>query len=108
MLLPFTRYDCWVTGLETTMEALRDNTAAAQYEMDVDGETVFARYRKQDGVLTILWVEAPPSLRGTGASGRLMKLVAQEAHENGWRVVPVCGYAAAWLRRSPEYRELVL
>jgi predicted GNAT family acetyltransferase len=37
-----------------------------------------------------------------------MKLVAQEAAEKRWRVVPVCGYAAAWLRRSPEYRELVV
>lgn len=90
------------------MDRLHDNTNAGQYELDIDGQTVFARYRREDGVLTILWVEAPPGLRGTGAAGRLMKLVAQEAREKGWRVVPVCGYAAAWLRRSPEYRELVV
>lgn len=90
------------------MDQLRDNTAAGQYELDIEGQTVFARYRRGDGVLTILWVEAPPALRGTGAAGRLMKLVAQEARAQKWRVVPVCGYAAAWLRRSPDYRELVL
>ncbi len=90
------------------MDTLRDNTADSRYEMDVDGETTFARYRKEDGVLTILWVEAPPALRGSGAAGRLMKLVAQEARDQKWRVVPVCGYAAAWLRRSPEFRELVI
>lgn len=89
------------------MDELRDNTAAKQYEIDIDGETVFARYAKQDGLLTILWVESPPALRGTGAAGRLMKLVAQEAKKNSWNVVPVCGYAAAWLRRSPEFRTLV-
>lgn len=90
------------------MDRLQDNTDAGQYELDIDGQTVFARYRREDGVLTILWVEAPPGLRGTGAAGRLMKLVAQEAAEKRWRVVPVCGYAAAWLRRSPEYRDLVV
>lgn len=90
------------------MDTLRDNQSANQYELDIDGETVFARYRRQDGVLTIQWVEAPPALRGTGAAGRLMKLVAAEAKAQRWRVVPVCGYAAAWLRRSPEYRELVV
>ena len=90
------------------MDTLRDNQAANQYELDIDGETVFARYRRQDGVLTIQWVEAPPALRGTGAAGRLMKLVAGEAKSQRWRVVPVCGYAAAWLRRSPEFRELVM
>ncbi len=89
------------------MDGLRDNAAASQYELDIDGEIVFARYKKADGVLTILWVEAPPALRGTGAAGKLMKLLAQEAVANGWRIVPVCGYAAAWLRRSPDFRSLV-
>lgn len=90
------------------MDTLRDNKEAGQYELDIDGETVFARYRRADGVLTIQWVEAPPALRGTGAASRLMKLVAGEAKAQRWRVIPVCGYAAAWLRRSPEFRDLVL
>lgn len=89
------------------MDRLHDNTDAGQYEVEIDGQTVFARYRKAGSVLTILWVEAPAALRGAGAAGRLMKLVAAEARSQGWSVVPVCGYAAAWLRRSPEYRDLV-
>jgi len=89
------------------MDTLRDNETAGQYELDIDGATVFARYRRQDGVLTILWVEAPPALRGTGAAGRLMKLLGAEAKARNWRIVPVCGYAAGWLRRSPDYRDLV-
>ena len=77
------------TRQECTVDQLRDNTANSQYELDIDGETVFARYQKADGVLTIMWVEAPPSLRGTGAAGRIMKLLGQEAATNGWRIVPV-------------------
>jgi predicted GNAT family acetyltransferase len=96
----------WV-GWSGVMDELRDNQAAGRYELDIDGETVFANYRLQDGVLTILWVESPLPLRGTGAAGRLMKLLGKEARDRNWRVVPVCGYAAAWLRRSPEYRDLV-
>jgi predicted GNAT family acetyltransferase len=89
------------------MDKLRDNAEAGQYELDIDGEVVFARYRREDGVLTILWVEAPPAHRGSGAAGRLMKLVAEAAAERNWRIVPVCGYAAAWLRRSPQFNRLV-
>jgi predicted GNAT family acetyltransferase len=89
------------------MDQLRDNTAASRYELDIDGETVFANYRKSGDTLTILWVESPPVLRGTGAAGRLMKLLGQEAEAKGWNIVPVCGYAAAWLRRSPDFRKLV-
>ena len=90
------------------MTSLRDNTARNRYEMDVDGQTVFANYRKAEGVLTILWVEAPPVLRGTGAAGRLMTLIGEQARKQGWRIVPVCGYAAAWLRGSKTYRDLVV
>ncbi len=50
------------------MDVLHDNTEDSQYEMDVDGQTVFARYRKSREALTILWVEAPEQLRGTGAA----------------------------------------
>jgi hypothetical protein len=89
------------------MSELRDNTSASQYELDESGHTSFARYRKEDGVLTILWVESPGALRGTGAAGRLMTKVAGEARRNSWRVVPVCGYAASWLHASKEYRDLV-
>ena len=89
------------------MDQLRDNTAASRYELDIDGEIVFANYRKSGNTLTINWVESPPALRGTGAAGRLMKLLGQEAESKGWNIVPVCGYAAAWLRRSPDYRKLV-
>jgi predicted GNAT family acetyltransferase len=89
------------------MKDLRDNSEANRYELDVEGQTVFANYRRNGNVLTILWVEAPPALRGTGAAGKLMSLVSEEARGEGWRIVPVCGYAAAWLRGSKTYRDLV-
>ena len=88
------------------MTDLRDNLARSRYEMDVDGKTVFADYRKSDSVLTIVWVEAPPSLRGSGAAGRLMTLVAEEARRQSWKIAPECGYAAAWLRASKTFRDL--
>ena len=89
------------------MSDLRDNTEASQYELDENGHTSFARYRRSDNVLTILWVESPPALRGTGAAGRLMTQVSEEARRNNWRIVPVCGDAAGWLRGSKQYRDLV-
>lgn len=89
------------------MTDLVDNTQRSRFELEVAGQVVFANYRRSEGVLTILWVEAPPALRGTGAAGRLMTLVADQARRDGVRIVPVCGYAAAWLRGSKSYRDLV-
>jgi predicted GNAT family acetyltransferase len=87
---------------------LVDNSSRSRFELNVDGQTVFANYRREGDVLTILWVEAPPALRGTGAAGRLMTLIGEEARRRGWKIVPVCGYAAAWLRASKTCRDLLL
>jgi len=89
------------------MSDLVDNAERSRFELNVEGQTVFANYRRSEAVLTILWVEAPPALRGTGAAGQLMTLVAGHARSEGVKVVPVCGYAAAWLRASKTYRDLV-
>lgn len=87
------------------MAELRDT--GARYEMDEHGLTSYADYRRQGDRLFIDYVYAPPDLRGTGASGRLMQAVAADARAKGLSITPICGYAAAWLKRSPEFRDLV-
>lgn len=89
------------------MSELRNNTARSRYEMDEQGLTSWADYRLKDGRLYIDHVESPMPLRGSGAAGRLMAALAQDAKARGLRVTPICGYAAAWLRRSKDYRDLV-
>ena len=78
-----------------------------RYELIEDGQTVYADYRRQGERLYIDYVFSPVPLRGTGASGRLMAAVAADARAKGLSITPICGYAAAWLRRSPEFRDLV-
>jgi predicted GNAT family acetyltransferase len=84
---------------------LRDT--GERFEMDEQGLTSYADYRRTDGRLYIDYVFSPVPLRGTGASGRLMAAVAAEARREGLKVTPICGYAAAWLKRSDEFRDLV-
>ena len=78
-----------------------------RYEIVEAGEVVYADYRKTPERLYIDYVFSPPSLRGTGASGRLMSAVAAQARADHLQITPICGYAAAWLRRSPEFRDLL-
>lgn len=89
------------------MTELRNNTAESRYEMDEQGMTSWADYRLVGERLYIDHVEAPPALRGTGASGRLMAALAADARDRGLKITPICGYAAAWLRRSHEFRGLL-
>ena len=77
-----------------------DNASASRFELDIDGQVAHADYRVDGDTLYIDYVEAPPALRGTGAAGRLMEGVMTAAAEKGYAVVPICGYAAAWMRRN--------
>jgi hypothetical protein len=87
------------------MSELRDT--GRRYEMDEQGLTSWADYRRNGDTLVIDHVEAPPALRGTGAAGRLMAAVAADARGKDLKIIPICGYAAAWLRRSKDFRDLV-
>ena len=85
---------------------VHDNRELHRYELPVDGEVVFADYRRQPGRLVITYVEAPPALRGTGAAGRLMQQVLEQARADQVKVLPLCGYARAWMQRHPEFKDL--
>ena len=89
------------------MSDLRNNEARSRYEMDEQGMTSWADYRLKGERLYIDHVESPVPLRGSGAAGRLMAALAQDARQKGLKITPICGYAATWLRRSKEYRELL-
>jgi predicted GNAT family acetyltransferase len=87
------------------MSDLRDT--GRRYEMEEAGYTSYADYRLDGPRLYVDYVFSPPSLRGTGAAGRLMSALSADARDKGLRITPICGYAAAWLTRSKEFRELV-
>jgi predicted GNAT family acetyltransferase len=81
-------------------EVFSDNTHLSRFELAVDDKLAFARYRREPARMAILYVEAEPALRGTGAAGRLMKEIVGVAQSESRKIVPICGYAVAWLRRN--------
>ena len=88
-------------------DTLIDNRARSRFELEIDGQVVFADYRRRGTDLVIPHVEAPHALRGTGAAGRLMQAIMEHARTEGAKVTPLCSYAAAWLRRHPEFADHV-
>ncbi len=85
---------------QTPVEIFTDNSDAARFELEVGEHLAHARYRREPGKLVVLYVEADPALRGGGAAARLMAKVAAVAEAEERKIVPVCGYAAIWLKRN--------
>lgn len=84
-----------------------DNTAQSRFELQEQGYTAFASYRLNGDVLTIPYVESPPALRVQGTAGRLLEGVVAHARGHKMKIVPVCGYAAAWFQRHPQYSDVL-
>ena len=84
------------------MTDVSDNPASGRLEMVEAGQIVFADYRRDGRRLIIDHVEAPMALRDTGAAGRFMEGLVVEARRQGVKLVPLCSYAALWLRRHPQ------
>ena len=78
---------------------MRDNVERRRFEIGEADQVVFADYRRSGDLLFIDHVETPPALRGAGAAGALMAEIVDQARLEGRTIVPICGYAAAWLKR---------
>lgn len=89
------------------MTEVADNAALSRFELEEGGHFAYADYRRQGRRLVIPYVYAPPELRGGGAAGRLMEGVLASAREQGLKVTPICGYAAAYIRRHREHHDLL-
>lgn len=84
-----------------------DNKDQSRFELEEDGLLAFAEYRIRDGQYVIPHVEADPTLRGTGAAGRLMQQIVEHARVGQMVIVPRCSYARAWFQRHPEAADVL-
>ncbi len=91
---------------ETFANGVIDNTERRRFELEEQGALAYADYRLQDQRLIVPHVEAAHELRGTGAAGRLMEGLVDAARRKGLKIVPLCPYADAWMRRHPETEDL--
>lgn len=74
----------------------------------MDGRLAYLEYRREPGLLDIVHTEVPGEMKGRGVGGTLAEAALRYARENGLRVVPHCPFVAAYIRRHPEHRDLVV
>lgn len=87
---------------------LRENTDGYRFELLVDGTTAgHAAYRVRDGITVITHSEIDPARRGQGLGNELARRTLDALRAQGARVVPSCGFFAAYVEEHPEYADLV-
>jgi len=87
---------------------IRDNLEVHRFEAQVGDSLAIAEYRLRDGVITFTHTEVPEGLRGHGVASRLIKNALDESRAQQYQVIPLCPFVAAYIRRHPEYQDLVV
>jgi predicted GNAT family acetyltransferase len=86
----------------------RDNQEESRYEVTLDGETAFLTYERRKHSIVLVHTEVPTSLGGRGLGGILARHALDDARAEGNRVVVQCPFVQSWLRRHPEYSDVVI
>ncbi|MER5647812.1 GNAT family N-acetyltransferase [Streptosporangium sp. NPDC002524] len=87
---------------------ISDNPEASRFEILLDGEVAgFAAYRLRAGKIIFTHTEILPEHEGKGLGGRLASAALDASRSSGRAVVPLCPFVSRYIRRHPEYRDLV-
>ena len=89
------------------MNQVRDNAAQSRFELDVEGGVAFANYRLTPSAVIITHTETPRALRGHGIASELVAGALELIRADGHKVIAGCGFVVDYLRKHPEYRDMV-
>ena len=78
-----------------------------RFETRVDGIAAEVEYRVEGDTLRLIHTNVPEELEGRGVGSRLARFALEEARRRRLRVWPDCPFVAAYIRRHPEYLDLV-
>ena len=87
--------------------AIRDNPARQRYELDLEGGVAYVNYHRSGDVIVLTYARVPDALQGRGFGAALVRGTLELIRAEGKKVVPHCGYVAAYMRRHPEFQELL-
>lgn len=86
---------------------LVDNTDEKRYEFDLGDDMAIIEYLTGDGVIALTHTEVPPQYEGQGIGSELVKAVLDDIRRKQLQVVPQCQFVGTYIRRHPEYTDLV-
>ncbi len=79
-----------------------------RFEIERDGKIAYLTYSIAGSILELIHTVVPEELRGKGLAAELAQGALDYAHENKMKVDVVCDSVAVFIKKHPEYDDLVL
>jgi len=91
----------------TDAPRVHDNLALNRYELGTSDGVAFLDYRRREDRIVLVHTEVPEALRGRNLASILARHALDAARAEGRRVVVRCPFVAAWVRRHPDYEDII-
>jgi uncharacterized protein len=78
-----------------------------RFETTVDGLRCEADYRLDGSVMRMTHTGVPSQLEGRGIAAALVHTALSWARTEGYKVDPLCSYVRVYIKRHPEWQDLL-
>jgi len=91
-----------------TVSAVTHDLGGRQFEVRTDaGPPAFLSYTFAGDRVIFEHTFVPDERRGQGLAAQLVRAALTEARRVGWKVVPACSYVASFVKRHPEFADVI-
>ncbi|MGB6150468.1 MAG: GNAT family N-acetyltransferase [Pricia sp.] len=87
---------------------LIDNKEPKQYELLVEGPKPRIEYILAKDNIYLTHTEVPKALEGQGIASKMVLMALKDIQSRNLTLIPMCPFVAMYIKRHPEWRELVL
>ena len=87
---------------------LINNAEAKQYEVHVENLVARIEYIRAKNRIFLTHTEVPKALEGKGIGTAMVSQVLQDIKHQQLTLVPLCPFVSAYIKRHPEWMELVM
>lgn len=79
------------------------NADRQRYELETEHGVAVAVYRQHGESRIFTHTEVPPPDEGKGIGTQMVRAALEDTRREGFRIVPVCSFVVAFVRRHPEF-----
>lgn len=91
-----------------TQLKLINNVEKKWFEAELDGHRGRIEYMLVQDRVIYTHTEVDPALEGKGFGSQLVRFALEYARQEGLRIMPLCPFVAGYMKRHPEYNDLLM
>ncbi len=92
---------------ETQTYQVEHNPSASRFEVRLENHLAVLDYRKMDDTILFTHTGVPSALEGRGIGSALVRTGLDYARQQSLKVASMCSFVDAFIRRKPEYQDLL-